>query len=104
MKATVAKKSAPRKSAPKKTVLATGAAVFVRTVTNYYTGTVVGVDKTWLRLKDAAWVADTGRFSVALAKGELSEIEPYPDGEVLVALGAIVDVCPWQHKLPRETK
>lgn len=81
-----------------------GSAVFVRTVTHYYTGEVVRVDKDWLVLRNVAWIADTGRFSEALKTGTLNEIEPYPAGEVLIARGAIVDVSLWTHALPREMK
>lgn len=54
-------------------------------------------------LADAAWIADSGRFSVALATGTLSEVEPYP-GECIVSRGAIVDVSLWAHPLPRVPK
>jgi hypothetical protein len=79
-----------------------GKKVFVRSVTNYYTGLLAefaeGDD--WLRLDDAAWIADTGRFHVALRDGQLNEVEPYP-GSCYVAAGAVVDVCEWKHELPR---
>jgi hypothetical protein len=80
-----------------------GQNVFVRSVTHYYTGRLVEVADGFARLEDAAWVADTGRFGAALRDGTLSEIEPYP-GECLVSLGAIVDVSPWTHELPRKEK
>ena|SRR5258708_31573124 len=84
-----------------------GKNVFVRTVTHYYTGTLAGqIDgqhMSWLKLDDAAWIADTGRFSEALAKGTLNEVEPYP-GMCFVNAGAVVDVCEWPHELPRSKK
>ena len=80
-----------------------GKNVFVRTVTTYFTGTLVSVGDGFAALDDASWVADTGRFADALAKGMLSEVEPYP-GSVFVSLGAIVDVCEWAHDLPRTQK
>ena len=84
--------------------LAEGEKVFVRTVTHYYTGRVVAVDDRWLALTDAAWIADTGRWSLALETGTLNEVEPYLDGDtVLVHLGAVIDVSPWHHDLPRAT-
>lgn len=82
----------------------TGKNVLIRTVTNFYTGNVAAVDDRWITLTDAAWIADTGRFSGALATGTLDEVEPYPDGEVFVAVGAVVDVCDWAHDLPREQR
>lgn len=56
--------------------------MFVRTVTHYYTGRVVGVSDKAILLEDAAWIADTGRFADALRTGILSEVEPYPDGVI----------------------
>jgi hypothetical protein len=80
-----------------------GKAIIVRTVTHYYTGRLVGVTPTDLVLDDAAWIADTGRWAAALATGALSEVEPYP-GRCWVSRGAIVDVSPWAHALPREVR
>jgi hypothetical protein len=57
----------------------------------------------WIELKNASWVADSGRFSIALAEGTLDVVEPYPDG-CHVAVGAITDISPWNHALPRERK
>ena len=57
----------------------------------------------FLTLDDAAWIADSGRWAAALATGSLSEVEPFP-GSVMVSMGAVVDVSPWKHALPRETK
>lgn len=82
-----------------------GNSVFIRTVTMYYTGEIVGVTDGEVLIQNAAWIADTGRFSKALATGELNEIEPYPDGAVVsVSRGAIIDVCNWKHALPRTVK
>jgi len=79
-----------------------GKKVFIRTVTNYYTGTLVS-DGDCLHLMDAAWIADTGRFATALATGQLNEIEPYP-GDCWVGAGALVDISEWLHDLPRTQK
>lgn len=91
-----AKKKAPWKPA-------VGQTVFIRTVTHFYTGKIAAIDKQWISLSDAAWIADTGRFANALASGSLNEVEPFPDC-VNVSLGAVVDVCPWTHALPRVQK
>lgn len=80
-----------------------GKNVFVRAVTHYYTGRLAAIEDGFLHLEDAAWVADTGRFSAALAKGTLNEVEPYP-GDCYVSRGAVVDVSPWAHELPRSVK
>jgi hypothetical protein len=80
-----------------------GDAVFIRTVTYHYTGRIVAITPGEIVLAEAAWIADSGRFSVALATGTLSEVEPYPAG-VVISRGAIVDVSPWAHPLPRMAK
>jgi len=82
-----------------------GENVIVRTVTMYYTGRIVRVYPGELVLTDAAWIADTGRWSAALATGKLNEIEPYPgEGRCIVSRAAIVDVSPWLHALPRDVR
>jgi hypothetical protein len=63
----------------------------------YLVGELIAFDDHELILRDAAWVADTGRFAEAMRTGSLREVEPYPDGEVLVGRGAIVDAAPWPH-------
>ena len=80
-----------------------GKSVFVRAVTHYYTGRLVALSEEALVLDDAAWIADTGRFSAAIGTGALNEVEPFP-GRVYVARAALVDMCEWTHPLPRETK
>lgn len=80
-----------------------GNAVFIRTVTMYYTGRIVEILDKVLILTDAAWIADTGRFSQALEKGVLGEVEPYPN-PVAINRDHILDVTMWNHTLPRETK
>ena len=81
-----------------------GEDVYVETVTKFYTGRVVDVSPEFIALKDAAWIADTGRYTDALDSGEFSEVEPIPVGTVLVGIGAIVSVLEWAHALPREQK
>lgn len=80
-------------------LLDVGKSIFIRTVTHYYTGEVVYSDATWVVLTKASWVAHSGRWTQALASGNLSEVEPYP-GKVSVSLGAVVDISEWMHKLP----
>jgi hypothetical protein len=80
-----------------------GADVLIRTVTMIYTGSVVGIDAHTIALDDAAWIADTGRFSTALATGELSEVEPYPD-TVYISRSCVIDITCWNHALPRIAK
>ena len=86
-----------------KSPISKGNNVFIRTVTHYYTGTIVEMSEHEIVLEDAAWIADTGRFSAALTEGTLSEIEPFPS-RVSVNRGAVVDVTDWTHELPRKVK
>ena len=80
-------------------------AVLIRTVTNYFIGEVVATSEDWVALSQASWVASLGRFSNALATGQLDEVEPFPATQtVLVARGAIVDLTSWEHALPTEVK
>jgi hypothetical protein len=78
-----------------------GNKVFLRTVTYHHVGEVVKLEDGFLHLKDASWVADSGRFSVALEEGSLSEVELV--GDVAVNLSTVVDVFPWEHDLPTES-
>ena len=81
-----------------------GASLFVRTVTMHYTGRLSRVTAGELVLTDAAWVADSGRFNAALRTGALNEVEPYPDGPVIVPRDGVIDASLWTHTLPRDPK
>lgn len=70
-----------------------GKIYLIRTVTMIQAGRLIAVTDKELVLEDAAWIADTGRFSDALKSCEFSEVEPFPDGEVIVGRGAIIDAC-----------
>ena len=80
-----------------------GQAYFIRTVTYFATGRVKAIVGNFLVLEDAAWIADTGRFSDALAKGVMEEVEPVST-EMFVNTSSITDAFPWNHDLPREQK
>lgn len=75
-----------------------------RTVTMFVVGHIVAVYDHEIELRDASWVADSGRWHEALRDGTLSEVEPCPDGPWIVGRGAIVDAGPWNHPLPRVQK
>jgi hypothetical protein len=79
-----------------------GDKLFIRTVTFHLVGEVTEVEGSWLKLKDAAWVADSGRFTQAIQIGALSEVEPV--GDAWVNLNTATDVFPWRHDLPLEQK
>ena len=77
----------------------------IRTVTFTYAGKLTAVFKDELVLKDGSWIADTGRFTQAVEKGDYSEIEPYPeDRHIIIGRGAIVDAVQIAHPLPRKQK
>ena len=80
-----------------------GKIYLIRTVTMIDTGKLVAVTEHELVLEDAAWVADTGRFMQAVEKAEFGEVEPFPNGRVIVGRGSVIDAV--QIKLsPRSQK
>ena len=75
----------------------------IRTVTHILIGTVVEVGDKEIVMRNASWIADTGRYANALAEGKLNEVEPYPnDALVIIGRGAVVDAARWEHPLPRK--
>lgn len=68
-----------------------GKVYLIRTVTMIDTGRLVSVTPQELVLEDAAWIADTGRFSDAVKAAAFNETEPFPDGQVIVGRGGIID-------------
>ncbi len=80
-----------------------GKIYLIRTVTMIDTGRLVAVTPQELVLEDAAWIADTGRFADALVKAEFGEVEPFPDGRVIVGRGAVIDAVQIS-KAPRTQK
>ena len=79
-----------------------GKKLFIRTVTYHLTGEVDKRVSCFLHLKDAAWIADSGRFMGAIKDGELDEVEPV--GEAWVNVNSITDMFPWKHPLPELQK
>lgn len=75
----------------------------IRTVTMIDTGRLVAVTQHELVLEDAAWIADTGRFSQAIESAEFGEVEPFPAGKVIIGRGAVIDAVLIK-KLPRSQK
>lgn len=80
-----------------------GEKVYIRTVTHHQTGRIKEIVGPFIVLEDAAWIGDSGRWMDALKTGELNEVEPvfHP---MRVNSEAIIDVCVWDHPLPREQK
>jgi hypothetical protein len=75
---------------------------FFRTVTYHMTGKVVSRIGNLLKLEDAAWIADSGRFMNCIKSGELNEVEPV--GVAFINFSTVTDMFPWKHKLPKEQK
>jgi len=68
-----------------------GKIYLIRTVTMIDTGRLVLVTPQELVLEEAAWIADTGRFAQAVKAAEFDEVEPFPDGKVIIGRGSIID-------------
>lgn len=79
-----------------------GQKLFIRTVTYHLVGEVKKIVGRYLQLKNASWIADSGRFMNAIKDGTLNEVEPV--GTTFVNMDTIVDFFPWVHKLPAEQK
>jgi len=79
-----------------------GQCYFIRTITYHLVGRVASITGQFLKLEDASWVADSGRFMQAIKKGVLNEVEPV--GVAYVNAAAITDAFPWVHELPLEQK
>lgn len=73
-----------------------------RTVTYHMVGEVTKIVGKFAQLKNASWVADSGKFSVAIATGALDEVEYV--GNAFVNLDTVVDFFPFTHALPTVTK
>jgi len=80
-----------------------GSPMLFRTVTMIDTGIVKAVYPTEIVVTDAAWVPDTGRFADAVKKAEFGEVEPFPDGDVIIGCGSIIDAIKIT-KTPRSQK
>ena len=79
-----------------------GNAWFFRTVTYHCVGVVEARFGDFVRLSQASWVPDSGRFMAAIKAGTLSEVEPV--GVQYLNLKTVVDFFPWIHPLPKEQK
>lgn len=88
---------------PETSLWKVGKAYFIRTVTMHVIGILEVVNDTELLLKDASWIADSGRFNNALQTGELDEVELFVD-KVIINRTAIIDATIWGHKTPDRVK
>ena len=83
-------------------VFKVGKSYLFRTVTYHLVGKVESIKGKFLVLKDASWVADSGRFMNAIKEGTLKEVEPV--GTAYLNTDTVVDAFPWNHALPKEQK
>ena len=75
----------------------------IRTVTMIDTGRLIAVTSQELILEDAAWIADTGRFSDTIKSCAFDEVEPFPSGKVILGRGSVIDaIC--IDELPKKQK
>jgi len=81
----------------------TGRCYMIRTVTMTWTVRLTHITPQELVLHDAAWIADTGRYHLAVTADALNEVEPVK-GPVIIGRGSIVDAREWTSPLPREPK
>ena len=81
-----------------------GEKMFFRTVTYHALGEVKKIVGRFVYLKNASWVADTGRFSDFIGKGLQTNTEIEYIKEMFLNLDTVVDIIRWTHKLPTETK
>ena len=79
-----------------------GKKLFIRTVTYHLVGEVTKRIGNFIQLKNASWVADSGRFMNAIKEGALDEVEPV--GTAWVNLHSVTDMFPWKHALPEDQK
>jgi len=80
-----------------------GDKIVIRTVTMIDLGVVRAIGRDFFVLEDGGWVADTGRFGEMLATGTIEEFERAPDWFV-VGRGAVCDIFPWKHEIPKASK
>jgi len=77
----------------------------IRTVLFSYTGKLIDISNKELLLSDAAWIADTGRYNIAVKDSEFDEVEPYQDAqEIIIGRDTVVDAVIINGKLPRKVQ
>ncbi len=86
-------------------MLREGSTYFIRTVTYHWIGTVMHDDgDRWVTLRNATWVADSGRFADAIKDAaKLNELEPV-ETPVLINRDTIVDVVELNYEPPRDQR
>jgi hypothetical protein len=74
-----------------KPLLKKGDKLLIRTVSYFQAGEFVEMRDGFIHLKDASWIADTGRFTEAVVTASFAEVEIFAK-PVLVNVSAIVDI------------
>jgi hypothetical protein len=77
-----------------------GEKFYFRTVTYACVGEIKKVVGRFVQLKNASWIADTGRFSDFIKIGPQTSSEIEPVGEQFLNMDTVVDFFPWKHSLP----
>ena len=78
---------------------------FIRTATYHQTGRLVKIEGPELIFDNAAWIADSGRFTDAMKSGEFSEVEVWPDDRrVLINRSSVIDATQLPSGSPRSQK
>jgi hypothetical protein len=77
---------------------------FFRTVTYHALGNIVERQNNFVKLEDASWVADSGRFSKAIENGDKALLEVEYVGTMYVNLDTVTDAFPWEHDLPKAAR
>jgi hypothetical protein len=83
-----------------------GDAILHRSVTFVHVGRIKTIGTwpvPWIQLEDGGWIAETARFSVTLATGDLSEFEK-SEKPFVIFLGASVEIWAWSGELPKASK
>ena len=73
------------------TFLEIGKVYLIRTVTMIYTGRLKAHSKNEMLLSEAAWIAETERWSKSCKEEIFKEVEPY-FRDVIIYKGAILDI------------
>jgi hypothetical protein len=84
-----------------------GSNYFIRTVTHHLMGKLEAVHQQELVMSSVSWIADDGRFNELLEKGKptsSTEVEPAPEGQVIIGRGSLIDAYLWPHALLRSVK